>query len=139
MSKDTKTIPHTTDQWFQLPPVTAEEHGLIQQIAQMKADDARRRRAYRHQAWTRVHWPGDLTHTQLRVLKVLWEDWRHGDGGNSWRSFKALAETIRRSEPQTRQAVYDLRDRGILEYSWAVNGDHQPAGSGYFLTYDYDF
>ena len=79
-----------------------------------------------------------LTHTQKRVLYILRREWRAWIEGNSWQSFSALAERIRRPERETRMAVRALAEIGALRYSPMVNDDGEPCGSGYFLTRGWD-
>lgn len=76
-----------------------------------------------------------MNHIEKRVLVVLKRRWRWHFGGNSWRSFKKLADEINRPLSDTKEAVWSLRDLGILEHAPMVNDDGVPHGSGYFLTH----
>lgn len=70
-----------------------------------------------------------------RVLVVLmrYESWQW-ECGNAWVSFARLADEIHRTIKETRRAVYELRDAGLVEYSVMADPDGIPHGSGYFLT-----
>ncbi len=75
-----------------------------------------------------------LSHSAKRVLIVLQSRWLfYGWGGNSWTSFKALSKEINRSLNDTKSAVYELRDAGIVYHSPMINSNGTPCGSGYFL------
>jgi len=87
-----------------------------------------------------------LTATQKRVLKEFLEEqcqepwnehqpqrWTLRDEFTLF-TYKRLERETGFNRTQLRRAVLDMKRRGIIELSVAVNSDYVPSGSGYMLT-----
>jgi hypothetical protein len=78
----------------------------------------------------------DLSRDALRVLVVLCSANWEWDSGNCWRGFGELARDANLSLDRARLATHELRDHGLVKYSWMVDDDYRPCGSGYFVECD---
>lgn len=77
-----------------------------------------------------------MTRSEALRRRIIWHlrhVWIWGAGGSSWSSFEKLADEIGAPVRATRREVRRLTRLGRLRYSWMVDDDCRPNGSGYFL------
>lgn len=78
-----------------------------------------------------------MTRSETIRRRIIWHlrfVWRFSEGGNSWKSFEALAKELRLPIVSIKRETRRLAKAGVLSHRVAVDADGIPKGSGYFLA-----
>lgn len=73
-----------------------------------------------------------------QIINHLRYEWRWLGGGNSWRSFAELSKDLQSDATTVRREVRRLARAGVLSHGVMFDADGVPAGSGYFLTVEWE-
>lgn len=80
-----------------------------------------------------------FTETQMRILKVFYETQFNEDSGyfndeTPLVSYKLLVKELGLSKEVIKPELIDLRNKGVVMLSMAVNYDYEPCGSGWMVN-----